>query len=203
MTLRRATAAGAPETDLGTAPPADRLNYLRVLISGDELGFLEDKLKAVTMELKAFNAARRRRLSSLRAEGKESVGRNESAQATAAGAGHTAGVVAVAAGSSEDKGTNSQVSRPNYPFSFNASSLSTEDEAKSEVTQTFLSPRFQLSIRSHFFFPFPIHIVCLPLLRASICAALVIGAWHLRPIVLILRLHLRITWPSSSILHVY
>ncbi|CDJ66016.1 SPX domain-containing protein, putative [Eimeria necatrix] len=98
----------------------------------DELGFLEDKLKAVTMELKAFNAARRRRLSSLRAEGKESVGRNESAQATAAGAGHTAGVVAVAAGSSEDKGTNSQVSRPNYPFSFNASSLSTEDEAKSE-----------------------------------------------------------------------
>lgn len=201
MTIGRATAAGTPETDLVTTPPADRLNHLRGLISGDELGFLEDKLKAVTMELKAFNAARRRRLSSLRAEDKESVGLKESAQAAAAGAGHPAGAVLVAAGSSEDKGTNSQVSRPNYPFSFNASSVSTEDEAKSEVTLTLLSPSFQPSIRLHFLFPSPVHIVCLP--RASICPALVIGAWHLRPIVLILCLHLRITWPSSSILNVY
>lgn len=29
----------------------------------DELGFLEDKLRAVSMELKAFNAARKRRVS--------------------------------------------------------------------------------------------------------------------------------------------
>ncbi|CDI76623.1 hypothetical protein EAH_00018850, partial [Eimeria acervulina] len=75
----------------------------------EELGFLEDKLKAVAVELRAFNAARRRRQSAKTSEGDTRDVLRETGGAAAAAAAPPAAAAAVtAADSTEEKALSSQ-----------------------------------------------------------------------------------------------